>query len=284
MPPARARRGLRRFVFDMVESAGEGDRPSRALDLFIITLILLNVAAVIVETVPGVPEAYGAPLAVFELFSVAVFSLEYLLRLWAVVESPRYRDAVLGRLRFMKSPLAIVDLLAVLPFYLPMVTQVDLRMLRALRLLRVFKFTRYSKSLRTLEDVVRRKRAQLGIALFTVLLMMVLAASLMYFVEHDDQPEAFASIPHAMWWAVATLTTVGYGDIYPVTGLGKVLASVLAILGMSMFALPAGILSAGFAEELERERGTSDSRCPRCGHDLDTAPGHEPKDDPESGD
>jgi len=149
----------------------------------------------------------------------------------------------------------LIDLLAILPFYLPMIIPLDLRFIRAIRLLRlfrIFKIGRYSKSLNVLKDVIRNKKEELVLIIFVVLIMLVIFSSLMYFVERDVQPEAFASIPHAMWWAIITLTTVGYGDVYPITVLGKILGAMIAFLGIGMFALPAGILGSGLIEAIQK--------------------------------
>jgi voltage-gated potassium channel len=245
---------VRRRVFETMEKGlGEDtDLPSRTFEIGIMTLIALNVVAVVLETVDAVGVPYRAWFYGFEVFSVAVFTLEYVLRLWSCTSVHRYRHAVLGRLRFAVTPMAIVDLAAILPFYIPALVGLDLRFLRAFRLLRVFKLARYSQSLRTLGAAVRAKKEQLGVALFVVFILLVVSASAMYCVEHEAQPEAFSSIPAAMWWAVATLTTVGYGDLYPVTVAGRCIGAVIALLGIATFALPAGIIAGGFTEELHR--------------------------------
>ncbi len=257
-------------VFSILELTDPSDKTARCVSVFINALIFLNVIAVIVETSPTVSQGYSKVFYLFEVFSVVVFSLEYLLRLLTCTASSAYSHPVWGRIRFAISPMAIVDLLAVLPFYLPLVFAFDLRVLRALRLLRLFrvlKLGRYSDSFRVLGAVVRNKREELLICAFTVLILLVVASSLMYHVERDVQPDVFSSIPAAMWWAVATLTTVGYGDVYPVTALGKIMASMIAFLGVGMFALPAGILASGFAEAISKRRKTT--TCPHCGRVLD---------------
>lgn len=244
--------------------ASEGDALSRAFDVFIISLILLNVTAVILETLEGLSERAGSFFWWFEVFSVAVFSLEYLLRLWSCTSDSRYSHPLWGRLRFALTPMAIVDLVAVLPFYIPFVTTLDMRFLRLLRLLRVFKMTRYSESMRILGSVLRAKRGEMILTMAIVLLVMVFASCLMYFAEHASQPEVFSSIPHTMWWAVATLSTVGYGDVFPITPLGKVIGGIVAFLGVGMFALPAGMLASGFLEEVRVKK-----ECPHCGREID---------------
>ena len=261
-------RDIRKRVREIVVVARPGDTASRTFDVFVVTLILLNVAAMIAESVEHVRSAMGTSLAVFEYFSVAVFSAEYVLRVWSCVEDPLYQRPIIGRLRFAATPLAIVDLLAVLPFYLPFV-RLDLRMLRMLRIMRIIrlaKLGRYSDSLQTLGRVVATKKEQLVSALFILVILLVIASCLMFYAEHQTQPDTFSSIPAAMWWAVTTVTTVGYGDVLPATSLGKLLGSVIAVLGIGMFALPTGILGAGFVEEMERRR--QPQSCPHCGKEI----------------
>jgi voltage-gated potassium channel len=246
---------IRLRAFQVVEAAETEDRVSRWFDTVIVTLVMLNVLAVVVETLPGIKARYAPYFWAFEVFSVVVFTVEYVLRLWSCTASGKYRHPLGGRLRFALTPLALVDLVAILPFYLPMVMTVDLRFLRALRMFRIFrlfKVARYTESLRALRAVFRNKKEQLLLTLFGMFILLLIASSLMYFAEHVAQPAAFGSIPHAMWWAVSTLTTVGYGDVYPVTPWGKVLASVISCLGIGMFALPAGILSSGLTEHLQQ--------------------------------
>jgi voltage-gated potassium channel len=260
---------LQHRTWQILEPAGKGDAASRRFDAILLSLIALNVLAVIVESVPWVRRDFGWHLTRFEWFSIAVFSVEYLARLWSSPSDLRFRGAILGRLRFVRSPMAIVDLLAVLPFFLPFLG-VDLRVARVLRLLRLFraaKLWRYVRALGLLAGVVRSRREELVLTTVLLLALLLVASSLMYFAENQAQPEAFSSIPAAMWWAVATLTTVGYGDVYPVTVLGRLLASVVAVLGIGFFALPTAIVGSGFIEELGRRRHGRD-RCPTCGQPL----------------
>jgi len=258
-------------TFRVLEAdTGEGGL-GRAIDVFILGLIVANVVAVILETVAAVRETVGRGFQYFEWFSVVVFTIEYLLRLWSCTASPRFERPVAGRLRFALSPMALVDLAAILPTYVPMLIPVDLRVLRILRLMRLgrmLKLARYSESFSLLGGVLRAKRAELGVTGFAGGVLLLLASSLMYFVENAAQPEAFSSIPAALWWGVSTLTTVGYGDIYPVTSLGKVLGGVIGVLGVGLFALPAGILAGGFAEALQKPRAPVPT-CPHCGKLID---------------
>ncbi len=250
----------------VLELPSEADRTARWLQLGLRTLIVANIAAVVAGTVPTVAAQWGRWLHGFEDVSVGVFTIEYLARVWTCVERPPYRHPFFGRLRYLASPLALIDLLAILPAYLTVVT-VDLRflrILRALRILRLLKLARYSEAMQILGAVAVRSRRELALSAFLALVLLLIAASLMYYVEREAQPDRFSSIPAAMWWAVATLTTVGYGDVYPVTPLGKVLGAAISVLGIAMFALPTGILGAAFANELARRRSEA-ARCPQCG-------------------
>jgi len=259
---------LRKRIDEIVTVARPGDGLSRAFDMFIVTLIGLNVVALILGSVRSIDTLWPGLFTVFEYFSVIVFTIEYVARIWSCVEKPMYSKPVSGRLRFFITPLALIDLLAILPFYLPF-TGIDLRFLRILRMMRIFrlaKLGRYSQSLQILHRIVTAKKEQLLCTLFILLLLVIVAASMLYYAENDVQPEVFSSIPSAMWWAVSTLTTVGYGDVYPVTGLGKLMASVIAVLGIGMFALPTGIVGAGFVEETDRNRKST--TCPHCGREI----------------
>lgn len=261
---------LKKRVYEILEAAVPGDRTSRVFDIFIISLISLNVIALVVGTVKPLYEKCPLFFRAFEIVSVTIFSVEYVLRLWSCTLNPEHAAPVRGRLRFAATPLAIIDLLAILPFYMPFLG-LDLRFIRAVRLFRLFrvaKLGRYSKSLRMFGRVLAEKKEEFGITLFVLLLLLLLAACLMYFAECEAQPEVFSSIPAAMWWGVTTLTTVGYGDVCPVTPLGKAIASVVAILGIGMFALPTGILGAGFVEEVQKRRKLP-RVCPHCGRELD---------------
>ena len=249
--------------------------PGRIVDIAIITLIFLNIVALILETVEPIYNLNRAAFEAFEDFSLTLFTIEYLVRLWAITAEPRFAHPVFGRIRFVLTPLAIVDLLAILPFFLPLVGM-DMRFVRVVRILRIFrviKLARYSRALRLLGKVVVERKEELVSIFFVLMTLLVISSSLMYFAEHDDQPEVFPSIPATMWWGIVTLTTVGYGDAFPITALGQTIAAFIAVLGIGMFALPAGILGASFAEELEKRRKSEDDeesrRCPHCGEPLD---------------
>ena len=242
---------------------------SSRLERALFWLIVANLVVFVLETMPGLFDAYGRELEAFEALSLVVFALEYLGRLWVCVDDARYRSPILGRLRWMFSPLALLDLVVLVPAALPMLG-LDLRLARTFRLFRLMrglKLVRYSKSVRTLVAVLVSKRAELLVTLSFALTLLLFASSAMYFIERETQPEAFSSIPAAMWWAVTTLTTVGYGDVYPQTVLGRWVAAVIAMVGVGLFALPAGILAAGFTEHIQSTRADA-GRCPHCGERL----------------
>jgi voltage-gated potassium channel len=228
---------------------------ARVANGFLALMILLNVAAVVLETVASVQVRYRDLFYGFLVVSVAVFTVEYLLRIWACTEHPsgRYKRAVVGRLRYMVSPLALFDLLAILPFYLSAFIPLDLRFLRVVRALWILKVMRYLPAVETLGVVVRRERNTLFALVALLFVILFLASSLVYLFEHEVQPESFASIPHALWWGMATLTTVGYGDVVPQSPMGKLLGGVIMLLGIATFALPAGILAAAFTEAAKRK-------------------------------
>jgi voltage-gated potassium channel len=255
---------IKRRFYEILEVASPGDKPSRIFDIFIISLIFLNVVAIILETIEKLSLQFSAFFRIFEIFSVIIFTIEYVSRVWSSTENPKHKKPIAGRVRFILTPLALVDLFAILPFYLPMFIPFDLRFLRAIRLIRIFrlfKMGRYSESMKLFGKVFKAKKEELFIAVFAVFILLTISSSLLYYVEHDAQPQAFSSIPSAMWWGVATLATVGYGDVYPITPLGKFFGAIISLLGIGMFALPAGILSAGFVEEIRKRRESVKTCC-----------------------
>jgi voltage-gated potassium channel len=235
---------------------------------FIYGLIILNVIALILESYEGLKLKYQYVFQIIEIFSVIVFTIEYVLRLWV---SNLNKDLKFSRLKFITSPLGLIDLLAILPFYLPMMFPIDLRIMRILRLLRllkIFKFGRFSKSITTINQVLKETKTHLIITLFIAFILLLISSTLMYYVENEAQPDKFSSIGHSLWWAVATLTTVGYGDIYPVTALGKLLSAIIALIGIGFIALPTGIISSAFIEKIQEEKEQKNDKkceCPNCG-------------------
>lgn len=245
---------MRQRVHDILEFGSEYDPVTQAVNIFLVTMILLNVAAFIAATVPEIGQRYGNAFQLFNLVSVAIFTIEYVLRLWSCVELPYLRDLPTWRrrLKFAHRPLMVIDLIAILPFYLGFLIGIDLRILRILRLFRFLKLARYSPALVALGRVFANERRALFGALLVMLALLLFASSGMYLLERHAQPENFSSIPSAAWWALATLTTVGYGDVVPVTTFGRVFGGLIMVFGLGMFALPIGILATGFSHEANR--------------------------------
>ncbi|MBB1485302.1 potassium channel family protein [Oceanospirillum sediminis] len=247
---------LRYRCYQLLDGEHATSLAGRLVNGFIITLIVVNVVVVIIESIPEINQQYSDWFRLLEIFSVIIFTLEYLTRLWISPENPRFGEGFRGRLRYMRSPIAIVDLIVILPFYLSLFISIDLRYLRLLRLLRLLKLSHYIRSMDVFIKVVTSELASLASAVFAVLVLVVLAACLMFTLEHQAQPEAFKTVLDAIWWAVVTMTTVGYGDITPVTAGGKILAITIMLLGVGTVALPAGMLAARFSEELQNRKSS----------------------------
>ncbi len=260
-------------VAELMGPVARHDRVINTFDKLILALILLNVLAVVLETVKFLNENYGIWFFSFEIFSMVFFTTEYLIRLWACTTSEQYKDPVNGRIRYALTPMMLLDLLAILPFYLSTFFAVDLRFIRAFRLFRllvVLKLVRYSRSLKLFIQVGKEKKEELVVTFSMIIFLLIFASCIIYFLENEVQPDAFSSIPASMWWGVATMTTVGYGDIYPITPLGKVFGGLIAILGLGMFGLPAAILATGFLEELQKGKSPdTPHQCPHCGETLE---------------
>ena len=245
---------LRRFVYDNLHNDDYESTFSRCVNFFLILLIISNTVAVLLESINDVYLSYQLYFDAFELFSIFVFTVEYLLRFWAVAEKNPFNSAWQNRWLWVRSGGAIIDLLSILPAYINFFVHIDLRFLRILRLFRLLKLTRYFVSLQILLRVIEREKGSFQAVIFILLIMIVMAAAGVYVVENKAQPEVFSSIPASMWWAVVTLTTVGYGDVTPITPLGRFLGALITILGVGLAALPAGILANGLASELELRR------------------------------
>ena len=273
---------LKEKIYRLVEKGSHGSGYNLIFDFFIMGLIVLNLLAIIVESFSGLSPGLVNFLKLFEVVSVIIFSVEYLLRLYVSSHTHPAKNKFYSALKFIFSGYGLIDLLAILPFYLPFFIKADLRILRVLRLarfMRIFKLTRYNKSITLILDVVRDKRAELGITIFIAFLMIVVASVMMYYVEGNVQPDDFPNILASFWWAIATLTTVGYGDVVPITVAGKFLSGIIAVLGIGLVALPTGMISAGFMEKIksgqpgdkvkEKSRGDQSQTCPHCGGKID---------------
>lgn len=275
-------RKLKQFVFEVIQPAASGNITSKIFDMIILFFILLSVSSVFITTF-DLPDDVEMILQRIEVYAVIVFTVEYLLRIWTA--DLLYPDCgfFCAKCKYILSPMAMIDLIAILPFYLPMFLPVNLIGIRAVRLvqlLRVFKMNRYFEALNSIAGVFKRKASEIFASLFFVMILLVVASLLIFYAEHDAQPQKFQNAFSGLWWAVATLTTVGYGDIYPITSIGRFLGAIIALLGIGMVAVPTSILSAGFVELLEKknpnpsaeEKSTSEPEkkyCPHCGKKLD---------------
>jgi voltage-gated potassium channel len=247
-------KGLRRRVYQILEQGPVGDRVSKAVDRFLVVLILVNLIAVALESIPQYEQRYATTFAAIEFFSLIVFTIEYGLRLWCSVEhgphqhlSPRQ-----ARLKYALSAAGIIDLIAVLPFWFAMILPGELRVVLVFRMVRFFKFARYSPAMRSLLDVLYNERRALFGCLVIALGTALVAASMMHLAEGNVQPEKLGTIPEAFWWAIVTIGTIGYGDVVPITALGKFIATCTIFAGLVLMALPVGIIATAFAEQIQR--------------------------------
>lgn len=259
---------LQERVWNLLEPWGSDSRAANFVGTVVGAVIALAVGATIVESVPSLNAQYSGWLEAIEVFCLVVFGSEYVLRLWSAGCDPRYRG-VRGRLRWMVTFWAIIDLAAILPGLL-VFANFDLRVVRAVRLVRLFRIGRYSRGLRMLVDSFRESFRQLMVAFSGLLILLLFAAVAAYLIEREAQPDTFGTIPDAMWWAICTLTTVGYGDAVPQTALGRTIAGIIALLGVVTVAVPAGIFAAGFGRA--SQSGDQDATCPHCGKLLASPP------------
>jgi voltage-gated potassium channel len=263
---------MKQKIYNLVEKGAHGSKINLIFDYFIVALIILNVTAVALDTLTGIHVALLQFLRIFEIFSIIIFTIEFLMRVYVSDITYPASNKFYSALKFIFSPFGLIDLLAILPFYIPFIIKTDLRFLRILRLIRFFrilKISRYNSTLKLIWDVIKEKKAELQMTFFIGSLMLLVSAFLMYNVENPVQPEKFTNIFASLWWAVSTLTTVGYGDIAPVTTLGRIISSVVSILGIGLIALPTGIISAGFIQKIDRNKSeTKKNICPHCGKEI----------------
>jgi voltage-gated potassium channel len=241
---------------------------SRIISYAIVALIVINVFAVILGTIGSIQTKHSDILNIIEYVSVIIFSIEYLLRLWSCVTDEKYSKSISGRLRYLISFLTIIDLIAILPFFLSF-GAVDLRVIRIFRLVRIFrllKLTRYVKAVDLLSRVIKSKKVELLITTSIVLILFLCVSCMLFFIEHEAQPDKFHNILSAMWCAVSTLTFVGNGDIYPITAFGRMFIATVAFIFIGFIGLPASIISAGFIEEIQKVKKCT--TCPHCGKEL----------------
>lgn len=240
----------RKHFYALLNPDDHHSAASNWVNYFLITLILANLFAISLQTVASLDQQYSKQFLYFEIFSVVVFSIEFFLRLWTAPEQPNYQS----RIRFLGKFDTVIDLISILPLYLSLLFGLELRTLVALRLLRLLKLIRYFAPLVMLAQVLKAEARAFIAAIFVLLLLVFVAASGIYFFEREVQPDGFSSIPEAMWWATVTLTTLGYGDVVPITVGGKIFAALMTILSLGIVALPAGMLASRFSEELRRRK------------------------------
>jgi voltage-gated potassium channel len=245
---------LRRRVYQVLEQGPVGDPLSVVVDRGLVALILINLVAVALQTMPSFEPRYALWFDAIEIFSLVVFSVEYALRLWVAVEHGPHAhlSSAHARLKYALSPAGLVDLVAVLPFWFALVLPADLRVVLVFRIVRFFKITRYSPAMRSLLDVLYRERRALFGCLVITLGIALVSAALMHLAEGRVQPDKLGTIPQALWWAIVTLGTIGYGDVVPVTALGKLIATGTIVMGLIVIALPVGIIATAFAEQVHR--------------------------------
>ena len=265
---------MRRRIHEILEVGQSGDRTSQVVDMALILLIVGNVVALVISTDRQIHDAAPNFFLWFEFGSFGIFLAEYALRVWACTSEPRYARPVKGRLAFMLQPIMLADAVALLSFFFIVVVSPDgslnLVVFRALRLVgRLARLGRYSPGLQALGLAIASRKNEMLAVVSVIAALLVLASSLMFYAEQTAQPDKFSSIPAAMWWSIITVTTVGYGDVAPITPLGRLLAGVIALLGIGIFALPAGILGSSFMEQVARRNASTVRTCPHCGLDID---------------
>ena len=249
-------RTFRQRVHAVVFPSEYGGSLHTIFDTFIVIWVIVSVLAVILESVHGIHYLLNLEFIVLDAIAVGIFTLEYCLRMYCCVEEPGYKRAVTGRLKMAKSTSSIIDILAIAPFFLEVFLHhlIDLRFMRVFRLLRLLKLSRYTGATQSLSKVIVREWPVMAASAFIMLLLVVMTASLGYLFEHEAQPDKFENIPQAIYWAVITLASVGYGDISPITPAGRAMTIVLALIGIGIFAIPAALLSSAFSDQLKRDR------------------------------
>ena len=269
---------IKQRVYKMIEKSEDQDRWSRAFDMLIMVLIVLNMCVIMLESFEKLYGEYIGWFNFFEIFTVSVFTVEYLLRIWTAQCRYPTKRPLKAALRWSITPLALIDMMAILPFYIGFIILCVpanwriFRFLRIARLLRFLKLNRYSDACVVFVGVIRRRKHELLMTAGAAFIVMLISSTFMYYLEHTAQPNAFPNILASFWWAVATLTTVGYGDVVPVTGWGRFLSGVLAFVGIGFVALPAGLISSGFIEimhkKMHEERESDPTYCPHCGKKI----------------
>lgn len=261
--------GIKNKVYGLLDEERGNQKGDNLVHYIISGLIILNVITLFLESYKELEADYGSIFRTIEYISILVFTVEYIARIWTADLAYKNKGVLGSRWSYIFSFMGLIDLLSILPFYLPFLFAIDLRVirtLRLLRLLRILKLNRHSDALRLIATVFKKSKNDIIATVFIVSILLIIAATLMYDIENKAQPDAFKNIGEALWWSVATLTTVGYGDIYPITGIGKLLSGIIALLGIGIVALPTGIISSAYIEEVQN-RNQSKS-CPHCNKTL----------------
>jgi voltage-gated potassium channel len=255
MPEASAN-SIRHHLAVVFEDEEPRSALTRVFNMALAVLIVLNVSCVVLESVEEIRRHFAPAFDLFEQAATAFFAVEYVCRVWASVDfrNQNYQEPLWGRLRYMRSFFALVDLVAVLPAVIGFFGAADFRVLRLLRLLRMLKLVRHSTTFGLLFAVLREEARSVSALLFVLLLTVTISGSLMYMLEGEEQPAVFTSIPAAMWWAIETLTTVGYGDMVPITALGRIIGGAVSIVGIGTLALFSGLITVGFLDQLKAHR------------------------------
>lgn len=249
---------LERSLYHLVDEKDESNRLSKCFNYFLMALIILSVGEMALETDDEIYIPYKYYFDNFDLFTVIVFTVEYAIRILTAHLAPENKGKT--RWQSIKSYVfsfaGLIDLISILPFYLNY-TKIDLRVLRMLRLLRflrVFKIARYNSSMKLVADVIKDKSSEIGVIMGVIIIIMIISSFLMFYAENDAQQEQFPNVLSCLWWAIVTMTTIGYGDVYPITVAGKVIGSIMALLGIGLVAMPTGIISAGFLEKVNEHK------------------------------
>ena len=248
---------VQRFVAGIFDRSKKPTMLSYGINFFLFSLIILNVVAVTLESITSVRTVWQEQLTAFELISVFIFTVEYLLRIWSAPENQDLAGETGSKKRkaYVFSFTGVIDLLAILPYLLQLIGfSADMRMLRVLRLARLLKISHYTSALEDLMSAIYSERKAFLAALYLLILALFLSSSLIYVAENEVQPDVFSSIPETMWWSIVTLTTVGYGDVSPVTAVGKLIGAATAMMGVCSIALLTGIIGAGFSNQMAKKK------------------------------
>ncbi len=258
------KKSIRYILWDILNH--DDDLQSRIFDFCLTVLILANILAVIASTFKDFSAVHSVGLYRFELVSVIIFTIEYVLRVW--IANHTYPNSKHPHIKFIFSAMAIIDLAAILPFYLPLTFFVDLRMLRILRVLRIFrifKLSRYVNAMNTIGRVLKKEKEKIITSIGLIILMIFVASTIMFYAENAAQPEVFKNILDSTWWAVGIFTSIWLGDVYPITIVGKIFGGIISLLGLMLVSIPTGIISSGFIDELNHKTKV----CPHCGKKIE---------------